>query len=153
MKDSLRTRGGPQVLWWFDRTLRLATCVLCLALGSVRASHPLTSLQYEILGTQLHVTPVAVSVPKGVPGSVLVQFAVADGATNNVVAALSNGTYVEAILRGPAFPARRLVGRLGEALMFPPINLSGDYQLDGIRLVDSATGVTRMEAVPSSVPV
>ena len=29
----------------------------------------------------------------------------------------------------------------------------GDYQLDNIRLVDAATGETRMEATPSSVPV
>jgi hypothetical protein len=37
--------------------------------------------------------------------------------------------------------------------MLPVINLVGDYQLDNIRLVDSTTGATRLEATPSSVPV
>ena len=114
---------------------------------------PLATLQYRIAGTQLQVSPAAVSVPKGIAGSVLVQLTNGDGTTNNVDAALQNGAYVEAILRGPAFPARRLVGKVGEALLLPPIGLTGDYQLDSIRLVDSATGATRLEASPSSVPV
>src|SRR6185503_2043818 len=50
-------------------------------------------------------------------------------------------------------PARRLVGQVNQALLLPAIPLVGDYQLDNIRLVDGATGETRMEATPSSVPV
>lgn len=131
----------------------LVACAYWLASGLARAAESLTTLHYEILGTQLHVSPATVSVPKGVPGSILVQLMAGDGSTDNVESPFGGDAYVEAILRGPAFPARRLVGRPGEALMLPAISLVGDYQLDGIRLVDAATGETRLEGSPSSVPV
>ena len=38
-------------------------------------------------------------------------------------------------------------------MLFPPLNLVGDYQLDSIRLVDAVTGATRMEGSPNIVPV
>src|SRR5207244_324205 len=114
---------------------------------------PLTTLRYEIVGTQLKVSPAMVSVPKGVPGSVLVQIAFGDGTTNATTAQMGEGAYVEATLRGPSFDARRLVGQPNAALLLPPLNLVGDYQLDNIRLVDSSTGAVRMEGSPSSVPV
>src|SRR5215471_12645263 len=69
------------------------------------AQQPLATLQYRIAGIQLQVSPAAVSVPKGIAGSILAQLTNGDGATNNVDPSLANGAYVEAILRGPAFPA------------------------------------------------
>ena len=118
------------------------------------AATPLASLEYRVTGTGLKVSPVAVSVPKGIAGSVLVSV-IAGGSTNSAASRqLSSGAYVEAILRGPAFPEpRRLVGPPNAPLLLPPINLVGDYQLDDIRLVDAATGATRMEGTPSSIPV
>ncbi len=38
-------------------------------------------------------------------------------------------------------------------LLLPALPLVGDYELDDIALVDAATGKTRMEATPSTVPV
>ncbi|PYM10793.1 MAG: hypothetical protein DME18_15615 [Verrucomicrobia bacterium] len=121
--------------------------------GVAASPLPLTTLRYEIIGTQLKISPAMVSVPKGVPGSVLVQIAFGDGTTNATTAQLGEGAYVEATLRGPSFDARRLVGSPNSALLLPPLNLVGDYQLDNIRLVDSTTGAVRMEGSPSSVPV
>ena len=117
------------------------------------ATTPLVTLQYQIVGTQLKVSPAMVSVPKGVPGSVLVQITFGDGTTNATTAQMGDGAYVEATLRGPSFDARRLVGAPNSALLLPPLNLVGDYQLDNIRLVDSITGAVRMEGSPNSVPI
>src|SRR5438477_3904053 len=122
-------------------------------LGQLNSRTPIVTLQYQIIGTQLKVSPAMVSVPKGVPGSVLVQIAFGDGTTNATTAQMGDGAYVEATLRGPSFDARRIVGQPNAALLLPPLNLVGDYQLDNIRLVDSSTGAVRMEGSPSSVPV
>ena len=127
--------------------------ILVGALGTALSAPPLTTLHYEIVGTQLKVSPAIVSVPKGVAGSVLVQLSGADGSTPIAASGLAEGAFVEAILRGPAFPARRVIGQLNQALLLPPLNLVGDYSLDSIRLVDAVTGAVRMEATPNSVPV
>lgn len=127
---------------------------LLLVLPAIGNSAPLATLQYRVTGTALDVTPAAVSVPKGIPGSVLVSV-VSGGSTNNPASRqLAQGAYVEAILRGPGLPEpRRLVAAPNAPLLLPVLNLVGDYQLDGIRLVDGTTGETRMEGSPSSVPV
>ncbi len=106
------------------------------------ANAPLTTLDYRVTGVGLEVTPSALAVPKGIAGSV-------GTALRGEVPA---GSYVEAWLRGPSFPARRLVGAPNAPIMLPPLNLTGDYQLDGIRLTDG-TGATLLDGVPSSVPV
>src|SRR5436190_5909042 len=121
----------------------LSTLVLATASLLAADSSPLTTLEYNIVSTQLRVTPAALSVPKNIAGSVLVQLT--GGATNT--------GFIEATFRGPSFPARRLVGQVNQPLLLPPLNLVGDYQLDNIRLVDAATGETKMEATPGSVPV
>src|SRR5262245_46410078 len=117
----------------------------------VFAQQLLTTLHYEIIGTQLRVTPASVAVPKGTAGSVRVQLL--SGDSTNTSPALAQGAHVEAVLRGPAFPVRRLIGRVNEPLLLPMLSLVGDYQLDEIRLVDSTTGDVRLEGNPSSVPV
>lgn len=105
----------------------------------------LTTVEYRIQGTSLQVSPSILSVPKGIPGSILVQLS---GDTNPPA-----GTHIEAILRGPAFPARRIIGQPNAPLLLPPISVVGDYELNDIKLVDSATGATRMEGTPNRVPV
>src|SRR5262249_36511617 len=114
---------------------------------------PLVTLDYRLTGAQLRVSPVALSVPKGIPGSVLVQLV--SGGSTNVTAggSLADGAYVQATLRGPAFPARKIIGQVNAALLLPPIPLVGDYELDDIKLVDAATGATRMEGTPNRVPI
>lgn len=121
--------------------------------ASVPAAQPLATLDYKIVGNYLRVTPSAVAVPKGVAGSVMVELVNADGSAKTLDNSLTQGAYIEATLRGPSFPARRLVGQLNQALQLPVLNLVGEYQLDNIRLVDATTGAVRMEGVPSSVPV
>jgi len=102
----------------------------------------LATLTLEITGQGMAVTPAALSVPKGIPGSV--------GVT--VRGQIPAGAFVEAYLRGPSFPARRLVGSADKPLMLPPLNLVGDYSLDGIRLITS-DGAVVLEGAPNSVPV
>ena len=121
----------------------LATLLLGCGGGSAAS---LASLEYRISGSQLLVTPPALSVPKAVPGSVFVELT---GPSN----AVPSGAYVEALLRGPSFAARRLIGQPNAPLILPLLPLVGDYQLDNIRLVDGATGQTRLEGSPASVPI
>ena len=118
------------------------------------AAAPLITLQYSVTGTSLQVSPATLSVPKSIPGSVLVSV-VSGGSTNNAASAqLSAGAYVQAVLRGPAFPQpRTLVGAPNAPLLLPPINLVGSYELDNIQLVDAVTGQTRLQGTPSTVPV
>ena len=134
--------------------LFLAALAVGLSLSNGWAISPLTSLDYHIAGTFLLVTPSVLTVPKGIAGSILVSV-VAGGSTNNAaVAQLASGAYVQAIIRGPSFPTpQRLVSAPNAPLMLPLLNLVGDYELDNIALVDAATGQTRMEGSPSTVPV
>src|SRR5689334_16786300 len=56
------------------RGCRLVLWLICLWCATRRAeTAPLATFQYRIVGAQLRATPVAVSVPKGIAGSVLVQ--------------------------------------------------------------------------------
>src|SRR2546427_7285117 len=93
-----------------------ASMFVCMA--AAYAGQPLTTLDYRITGTQLRVTPSLLSVPKGIAGSVLVELS---GGTNSVPA----DAFVEATLRGPSFPARRVVGQVNAALLLPPLPLVG----------------------------
>ncbi len=124
---------------------------ICSAGVVVCSAAPLTELEYQLVGQRLEASPATLAVPKGIPGSINVQL-IAGG---EVVRSgpLIDGGYVEATLRGPSFSARTLISALNEPLMLPPLNLVGDYQLDNIRLVDQATGVTRLEATPDNIPV
>jgi len=129
-----------------------------LALGGAArvgvAATPLASLDYHIGGTFMQVTPTTLAVPKGIPGSVLVSV-FSGGSTNNAaVTQLTSGAYVQAVIRGPGFPAPQvLVSKPNAPLSLPPINLSGNYELDSIALVDAVTGQVRLQGTPSSVPV
>jgi hypothetical protein len=112
-------------------------------------AQPLTTLEYRINGAGLQVSPAVVAVPKGIAGSVIVSLT-----GGEATQALGQNAYVEAFLRGPGFPEpRRLVSPVNQPMLFPPLNLVGDYQLDSIRLVDGLSGDTRMEATPASIPV
>lgn len=141
--------GGNQ-----RRLLRVWSLLIFAVTGVFSASQadPLASLQYKIVGTQLRVSPAALSVPKGIAGSVLVELRSGETANTNSIL-LAEGAYVEGTLRGPAFEARRLLGQLNAPLSLPPLNLVGGYQLDNIRLIDAASGAVRMEGNPGSVPV
>jgi len=125
---------------------RLAILTLGLVAGVVRvgAAEPVAELDYRVIGPRLTVSPAALSVPRGIAGSLSTQLN---------TPALANGTYVEATLRGPAFPARRILGLPNQPLLLPPLNLSGDYRVDDIHLVDAASGNILVEATPSSIPV
>ena len=121
-----------------------------LALGGAAragaAASPLASLDYHIGGTFMQVAPTTLAVPKGIPGSVLVSV-FSGGSTNNAaVTQLTSGAYVQAVIRGPGFPAPQvLVSKPNAPLLLPPINLSGNYELDSIALVDAVTGQVRLE--------
>jgi hypothetical protein len=120
----------------------LAAGLMLFMLSDKSHSQPLTTLDYKITGQVMEVTPAVLSVPKGIPGSVGIA----------ITGTIPAGSYVEAFLRGPSFPARRLVGAPNAPLMLPPLNLPGDYSLDSIRLA-SATGDTLLEGTPATVPV
>lgn len=121
--------------------------VLLMVSWAVQATTPLTTLDYRITGRSLAVSPAALSVPKGIAGSVAVTY------TGD--AAFAQGAFVTATLRGPSFPAREILGAVGQPLLLPPIPLVGDYRLDQVRLVrvEGTNTVTLLEGSPSSVPI
>ncbi|MGH7869497.1 MAG: hypothetical protein ACREP9_18155, partial [Candidatus Dormibacteraceae bacterium] len=127
---------------------------LALSQGGQAATLPLASLDYHIGGTFLQVSPAVLSVPKGIAGSVLVEVTSAGQTNGPSVSQLTTGAYIQAVIRGPGFSSpQRLVGQPNAPLSLPPINLTGDYELDNIALVDAVTGQVRLEGSPSSVPV
>ena len=127
---------------------RAASLAACMALFaqmhqiSAQTAAPLTTIDYRVTGQSLQITPAALAVPKNIAGSV----------ATAVPGELPAGSFVEAFLRGPSFPARRLVGLPNAPLLLPPLNLVGDYSLDGIRLA-AGRRRTLLEGVPASVPV
>lgn len=128
-----------------------ATAAHWLTVESVAAqSSIVSSFDYRVVGLRLEVSPAALAVPKGIAGSLNVRLRA--GASDEA-GDLGDGAWVEGVLRGPSFPAQRVVGRPNEALRLPPLPLSGAYQIDNLRLVDAATGATRLEGTPSSVPI
>jgi len=145
LKDMLR-KGK---YGWLLSQVFLVVAMLGSVKGEDSNAEPLTTLEYRVNGTGLQVSPAAVAVPKGIAGSVLVSLT-----GGEATQALADGAYVEAFLRGPGFPEpRRMVSQVNQPMLFPSLNLVGDYQLTGIRLVDAVTGETRMEGSPSIVPV
>lgn len=113
----------------------------------------LASLEHHVVGARLRVAPGELFVPKSIPGSLMVELVSADGTRVPELDRMVGGAYVEAVLRGPAFPAYRLLGLPNEPLMLPPLPLVGEYQIDDIRLVDLATGSELMTGSPSQVAV
>ncbi len=136
---------GPLRAWLW---LLLGLCGNPAAPG---APGPLTTLEYRVLGSRLRVQPEVVTVPRNVPGSVLVEVVRGDGAVAESAAAGFQGGRLEATLRGPSFPAQRLVGEPGRPLMLPALRVAGEYQLDDVKWVQS--GGTVVRATPASVPV
>lgn len=122
------------------------------ALAAPSPAAPLATLRYSVVGQRLQASPATVSVPRNISGSILVELSAAEGAAADALrVAVAEGAQVEATLRGPSFPAQRLLGRYGEALVLPPLRVVGDYQLDDIRLVRGSNTV--LQATPASIPV
>ncbi len=137
------------------RTVCAVLALLCGASATATSAwaQSLTVIQHHVVGARLSVTPDQLYVPKSIPGSLRVDITDANGLPHPDARALAFGTHVEAVLRGPAFPAYRLLGVPNEPMLLPPIALAGEYQIDDIRLVDTQTGDIRMMGYPSRVPV
>jgi hypothetical protein len=91
-----------------------------------------------------HLAPPLLSGPKNIAGSIAVQLSAG--------ASAPRVRFIEATLRGPSFPARRLVGRTGKTAPATAHFRCRRLFLDGIRLADS-NGTTILEGLPPSVPV
>ena len=98
----------------FQRWMMLCCAGSAAALlgATAFAAPPLTTLEYKVIGSRLEVSPTVLSVPKNIAGSISVQLSA--GATAPA------GSFIEATLRGPSFPARRLVGAVGSPFLLPP---------------------------------
>ena len=112
------------------RVSRGAALLVAVAWAGASQAQPLATFEHHVVGARIRVSPAELFVPKNIPGSLSVGFTTADGAPHPDAARLAQGLHVEAVLRGPAFPAYRLLGLPGEPLMLPPIPLVGDYQID-----------------------
>ena len=134
-------------------SIRAFALTLC-AMGSTFAhAQPLASLEHHVTSAKLQVSPQTLHVPKNIPGSLAVDLVSASGLQSKATGPLSQGTHIEAVLRGPAFPAYRLLGLPNEPLVLPPLSLLGDYQIDDIRLVHTQSGQVLMMASPKRVTV
>ncbi len=132
--------------------LRPLLLLLWLIVASTASAAVLTTLELRVLGTRLGVTPGEVTVPRNIEGSVKVEFVAGDGSVVPPPGSMA-GRHIEGLLRGPGMAAQKITGRVGQPLVFPPLRVSGDYQLDDVRLVDTASGATVLNATPASVPV
>ncbi len=137
------------------RVKRRLIVPLLLTTVAVSRGHaePLAVFVHNIVGARLMVSPAALYVPKNIPGSLAVTIASSDGGPHPKSASLGIGRHVEAVLRGPAFPAYRLLGLPGEPLILPPIPLPGEYEIDDVRLINTETGEPVLETSPSRIPV
>jgi hypothetical protein len=133
--------------------LLVALLALLFAAPALAASPLPTALDYRIVGAQLRPARTSIDIPKNVPGALTVSVVAGDGTQNDATRTIAANAIVEATLRGPSFPARRVVGTPGGDLELPPLPLVGDYSLDDIRLLDSTTGAVRLEGTPRSVPI
>ena len=146
---------APRAAWIFALLAAVSMAFAVLSpIGGATASEPLMTLEHRVVTVQLVPEKTQLAVPKGLKGSILVELVTGDGSEADVGDfGLAEGAHVEATLRGPSFPAQTVYGLVGEALMLPPMALSGSYSLDAIRLVDTSTGETRLEANPGSVAI
>lgn len=132
----------------------VAVPLALLAFGLERGhADPLAIFVHNIVGARLLAAPSTLYVPKNIPGALSVTIVAADGSPHPNAAALARGRHIEAVLRGPSFPAYRLLGLADEPLILPSIPLPGDYEIDDIRLVDTMTGEPKLLANPERVPV
>ena len=136
----------------FQSLVALITVVILQQFPPRAGAAAITTLEYKLTGSTLTVSPAALSVPKGIAGSILVQLT-SSGSTNPIPISAKEGVYVTGILRGPSFPAREVSGALNAPLSLPPLNVVGDYEIDQIRLVDATTGRVQLEGTPDKVPV
>jgi hypothetical protein len=148
-------RGSPPRVSAWGARLAPAVAGLAVALLAASTAHaqPLAVFEHHVVGARLQASPAELFVPKDIPGSILVQFTTANGSPHRDAARLGRDYHIEAVLRGPAFPAYRLLGFPNEPLLLPPIALVGEYQIDDIRLVHTASGETRTMAAPSRIAV
>jgi hypothetical protein len=132
------------------RRLLQVLAVALASFSSLAQKQVLTSFEYQVTGQELRVSPVALSVPKGIAGSLNVDLLGVEAASP-----LRSNTVVEATLRGPSGPPQRIIGTLEQPLLLPPLSVVGDYQIDGIRLAraQGTNLVTVLEAFPPSVSV
>lgn len=129
----------------------VVAALAALAAPAVRAADVLATLDYRVVGVALRPARASLAIPKNVPGALTVELIA--GGEGDVALELARGAIVEATLRGPSFAARRVIGLPNGDLQLPPLPLVGDYSLDDIRLVDLASGETRLDASPRSVPI
>ena len=131
--------------------------MICLALGVLNAvwgAQPLTTLGTASLAPHFRFRPWPWPCPRELPVLSWCR-SWREAQTNSEASSqLAKGAYVQATLRGPGFDQpRRLVAAPNGPLLLPVLNLSGDYRLDDIALVDEQTGQVRLEGSPASVPV
>ena len=143
---------APRVAWVCAALAAVSMALAVLSpTGGATASEPLMTLEHRVVTVQL-VPEDQLAVPKGLKGSILVELVTGDGSEADVGDFGLGGRPCGGDPAGPSFPAQTVYG-LGEALMLPPMALGGSYSLDAIRLVDTATGETRLEANPGSVAI
>lgn len=131
--------------------LLLGCCLFDVPDGHAQA---LLTLEHHVVGAHLEVSPTELYVPKDIPGSISVNIATAEGQARTELSRIGHGAHIEATLRGPNFPAFRLLGLPNEPLILPPIAVAGEYQIDDIRLVaPGSQGEVLMMGAPSHVPV
>ena len=125
-----------------SRIKNFGTCALgavLIGLPALASSQSLTTLDYRIDGQAMVVTPSALAVPKGIAGSVGV----------SVPGEIPPGAFVEAILGGPSFPARRVVGLPNAPLLLPPFSLN--RTLLCLQLLPMPVAVVLLKTMSSSI--
>ena len=114
---------------------------------------PLTTLNFDIVGVGIGVSPDYQAVPKGINSQVLTALNVGDVDVNEIVKLLPQDYTVQSELTGPAFATPiKLVTKPGQPFDIPTLPILGKYTLNNIRLCDGS-GKTILGAVPQAVAI
>src|SRR5262245_14032565 len=113
LSSMTRSRGPSSIQ---QRIVLLTLTIPIVCASRLAAAQELATFEHHVVGARLLVEPSELFVPKNIPGSLLVRIATSEGAMRTELARLGHGAHVEGVLRGPAFPAYRLLGLPNEAL-------------------------------------
>ena len=145
MKVSARQSRLP-VRW-------LGGILLALSVACSVFAQSLTTVEYRVVGLQLVPNRTSLDIPKNIAGRLTLNVVAGQDADNAATRKLNDGAIIEATLRGPSFPARKIFGLPNTDFILPPLNLVGEYSLDNIKLIKESSGETLLEANPSSIPI
>src|ERR1700676_318555 len=138
-RANTRTSRHARYCW---NIIIVPTFLTWLPVLNAIAQQPLTTIQYQLLGVSVEVSPSALTVPRSIPSQL--NTAVSNGAN------LPSNAVVRATLRGPSFPTPlEITTTPAQPLPIPPLSQAGTHYIENISLVLDAN--TTIPSEPADV--